>query len=186
MPPEFDYYRMLTAHGVLLALVFTTFFIVGLFQFAVYRQIVRPGRSLRVGWLGYGVMLLGTVMAAITILAGNASVLYTFYAPLKASPSFYFGATFLVLGTWVIAFEVIENVIWYKRAHPSERIPLPAFIAVTTMAMWVIATLGVVAEMGLLIPWSLGWTRGIDVELTRILFWYSGTRSYISGSWART
>jgi len=174
MPPEFDYYRLLTAHGVLLALAFTTFFIVGIFQFAVYRQILRPGRALAVGWIGYGMMLLGTVMAAATILSGNASVLYTFYAPLKASPWFYFGATFLIFGTWVVAAEVIENIIWFKRRHRSERIPLPAFIALTTMVMWVIATLGVVAEMGLLIPWSLGWTRGIDVELTRMLFWYFG------------
>lgn len=174
MPPEFDYYRMLTAHGVLLALVFTTFFIIGLFQFAIYRTIARPGRSLKLGWFGYAVMLLGTIMAATSILAGNASVLYTFYAPLKASPWFYFGATFLVLGTWVIAAEVIENVIWFKRRNASERIPLPAFIGATTMIMWVIATLGVVAEMGLLIPWSLGWTSGIDVELTRMLFWYFG------------
>ena len=30
MPASFDYYRMLTAHGVLMALVFTTFFITGL------------------------------------------------------------------------------------------------------------------------------------------------------------
>ena len=33
MPPWFDYYRMLTAHGVLMALVFTTFFITGLFTY---------------------------------------------------------------------------------------------------------------------------------------------------------
>ena len=174
MPPEFDYYRMLTAHGVLLALVFTTFFIVGLFQFAVYRQIARPGRSLRLAWSAYGVMLAGTVMAAAAILSGNASVLYTFYAPLKASPWFYFGATLLVLGTWMVAADTIENAVWFKRGHRGERIPLPAFIAVITMVMWVIATLGVVAEMALLIPWSLGWTPGIDVELTRILFWYFG------------
>jgi cytochrome c oxidase subunit 1 len=40
--------------------------------------------------------------------------------------------------------------------------------------MWIIATLGVVAEMLLLIPWAFGWTKGIDVELTRMLFWYFG------------
>ena len=44
------------------------------------------------GWFSYLVMLVGTVMTAVTILAGNATVLYTFYAPLKASPYFYFGA----------------------------------------------------------------------------------------------
>jgi cytochrome c oxidase subunit 1 len=173
MPPSFDYYRMLTAHGVLMALVFTTFFITGLFTYAVYRSIPRD-RSPRLGWIGYCVMLIGTVMASVAILDGSASVLYTFYAPLKASPLFYFGATFLVLGTWVVAADLFLNVAWFKRAVPGARIPLPAFMATCTMIMWIIATLGVVAEMGLLIPWSLGWTNGIDVGLTRMFFWYFG------------
>jgi cytochrome c oxidase subunit I len=173
MPPWFDYYRMLTAHGVLMALVFTTFFITGLFTYAVYRSIPRD-RSTRLGWIGYCVMLVGTAMTAIAILDGSASVLYTFYAPLKASPLFYFGATFLVVGTWFVAADLFLNVAWFKRMAPAERIPLPAFMATCTMIMWIIATLGVVAEMGLLIPWSLGWTSGIDVGLTRMFFWYFG------------
>jgi cytochrome c oxidase subunit I len=173
MPLWFDYYRMLTAHGVLMALVFTTFFITGLFTYSTYHTIPRV-RSLGLGWIGYCVMLVGTVMTAVAILDGSASVLYTFYAPLKASPLFYFGATVLVLGTWAVAADVFLNVAWYKAANPGKRIPLPAFIAACTMTMWIIATLGVVAEMGLLIPWSLGWTSGIDVGLTRMFFWYFG------------
>jgi cytochrome c oxidase subunit 1 len=173
MPVWFDYYRMLTAHGVLMALVFTTFFITGWFTFCTYRSIPRV-RSTRLGWVGYCIMLLGTVMATIAILDGSASVLYTFYAPLKASPLFYFGATFLIAGTWFTAADIFLNIAWFKRGNRAARIPLPAYMAACTMTMWVIATLGVVAEMALLIPWSLGWTSGIDVELTRILFWYFG------------
>ncbi len=174
MPAWFDYYRMLTAHGVLMALVFTTFFITGLCTFATYRRIPREDRPLRLAWISYAVMVVGTVMAALTILSGNASVLYTFYAPLKASPWFYFGATILILGTWGVTADIIENVVWFKRRNPGDRIPLPAFLAATTFIMWVIATLGVVAEMFILIPWSLGWTAGVDVGLTRMLFWYFG------------
>jgi cytochrome c oxidase subunit 1 len=173
MPPSFDYYRMLTAHGVLMALVFTTFFITGFFTYSVYRTIPRV-RSTRIGWIGYCVMLVGTVMTAVAILDGSASVLYTFYAPLKASPVFYFGATLLVAGTWFVAADVFMNVAWFKAQNPGRRIPLPAFIAACTLTMWIIATLGVVAEMCLLIPWSLGWTSGIDVGLTRMFFWYFG------------
>jgi cytochrome c oxidase subunit 1 len=157
-----------------MALVFTTFFITGLCTFSTYRQIERENRSLRLAWISYGVMLAGTLATAATILSGDASVLYTFYAPLKASPIFYIGATVLVLGTWGVAADIIENVVWFKRKHPQDRIPLPAFMATTTFIMWFIATLGLVAEMSLLIPWSLGWTPGIDVELTRMLFWYFG------------
>ncbi len=173
MPPWFDYYRMLTAHGVMMALVFTTFFITGWFTFSTYRTIPRV-RATRLGWIGWGVMVLGTVMATIAILDGSASVLYTFYAPLKANPLFYFGATFLVAGTWFTAADIFGNIAWFKKRNPGARMPLPAFMAACTMTMWCIATLGVVAEMLLLIPWSLGWTSGIDVGLTRMLFWYFG------------
>jgi len=173
LPAAFDYYRMLTAHGVMMALVFTTFFNTGLFTYMTYKSIERI-RSTRLGWIGYCTMLVGTAMTTVSILSGSASVLYTFYAPLKASPFFYFGATLLVLGTWCVAADIALNITWFKRTHKGEKTPLPAFIAACTMLMWVIATLGVVAEMALLIPWSLGWTSGIDVGLTRMLFWYFG------------
>lgn len=173
LPASFDYYRILTLHGVLMALVFTTFFITGLSLFVTYRTIPRE-RKLALGWAGWWVMLIGTAMAAFEIIAGNATVLYTFYAPLKASPFFYLGATLLVIGTWIVATEIFENVAFFKRHHPGERIPLPVFAAAATFVMWWIATLGVVAEMGLLLPWSLGWTPGINVMLTRLFFWYFG------------
>ena len=174
LPSWFDYYRMLTMHGVLMALVFTTFFITGLCLFITYRNVERADRRMGAGWFGWAVMLAGTAMAAITILQGNATVLYTFYAPLKASPFFYFGATLLILGTWVVAAEIFENVVYFRRNNPGSPLPLPVFTAATTFIMWIIATLGVVAEMYFLIPWSLGWTPGINVMLTRMLFWYFG------------
>src|SRR5579871_887581 len=84
-PGWFDYYRILTMHGVLMALVFTTFFITGLSLFVTYRSIPRE-RKLAVAWFGWMLMVAGTALAALTILRGDATVLYTFYAPLKASP----------------------------------------------------------------------------------------------------
>src|SRR5579864_4312461 len=59
-PPWFDYYRMLTAHGVLMALVFTTFFICGLATYFTYRAVPRE-RSTALGWTALGVMLPGTL-----------------------------------------------------------------------------------------------------------------------------
>ena len=57
-PAWFDYYRILTMHGVLMALVFTTFFITGLSLFVTYRAIPRE-RQLGVAWFGWALMLLG-------------------------------------------------------------------------------------------------------------------------------
>jgi cytochrome c oxidase subunit I len=173
-PVWFDYYRMLTAHGVLNAIVFTTFFICGLTTLLTYRAIPRE-RSLVVGWLAFGVMALGSVMAAITILRGDATVLYTFYAPLKASPWFYIGATLLVVGTWIVMIDLTANALWFSRSRPGERLPLVVHGSVTTFVMWFIATIGVAIEMLVfLIPWSLGLVPTVDVMFTRVLFWYFG------------
>ena len=172
-PQWFDYYRMLTAHGVLLALVFTTFFICGLSVYAVYQSTGRATASPAIGWAGWWVMIAGTALAAIEILLGNASVLYTFYAPMKASPWFYVGATLLVIGTWIVFADFIVQARAWKRANAGP-LPLPTFMALATFAMWFIATLGVAVEMVFLIPWAFGWTKTIDVELTRIFFWYFG------------
>ena len=120
-PAWFDYYRILTMHGVLMALVFTTFFITGLSLFVTYRAIPRerklPCRMVRMvadaRRHGHG---------RGDDLKGDATVLYTFYAPLKASPWFYIGATLLVLGTWVVAFEIFENVDYLpESATPASR-----------------------------------------------------------------
>jgi len=173
-PAWFDYYRMLTAHGVLMALVFTTFFICGLATFATQRAIPRE-RSLALGWSALAVMLAGTLAAAYEILAGNATVLYTFYAPLKASPIFYIGATLLVVGTWLVAADVLLEVAWFRKNSPAERLPLIVHGTACTFVMWVIATIGVAIEMlFFLIPWSLGWKPTVNVMLTRMLFWYFG------------
>lgn len=170
----FDYYRLLTAHGVLLAIVFTTFFICAIATYATYSTIPRTDRPLWIGWTAWTVMLIGTAMAAVEILAGNATVLYTFYAPLKASPWFYLGATLLVAGSWIVMADILVQMAAFKKLSPGKRIPLPAFISAVTFVMWFIATLGVAGEMLLLIPWAFGWTSGIDVHLTRLLFWYFG------------
>ena len=174
LPDFFDYYRILTLHGVLMALVFTTFFITGLSLFVTYRNVPRENRNLAIGWIGWIVMLVGTAMAAFEIIIGNATVLYTFYAPLKANPFFYLGATLLVIGTWIVAYDCFENAVYFKRTNAGARLPLAVYAVVATFVMWWIATLGVVAEMGLLLPWSLGWTSGINVMLTRMFFWYFG------------
>jgi cytochrome c oxidase subunit 1 len=173
-PHWFDYYRMLTAHGVLMALVFTTFFICGLSLFLVYRAVPRE-RALRLGWSGFFLMLTGTLMATWAILSGNASVLYTFYAPLKAHPAFYIGGTLLIVATWSVLVEVLENVVYFRKTHPGERLPLVVHGTACMFVMWFIATIGVAIEMLVfLIPWSLGWVPTVDVMMTRMLFWCFG------------
>ena len=93
-----DYYKGLTAHGVLNALVWTTFFITGFLTLTTIVGLRRPLRYPQVNQVGFWMMVVGLVMAAVPILTGWASVLYTFYPPLEASWAFYLGLTLVVVG----------------------------------------------------------------------------------------
>ncbi|MBP2078289.1 cytochrome c oxidase subunit 1 [Oceanobacillus polygoni] len=175
LPFGIGYYQILTVHGVILALVLTTFFIIG-FQFALMSKTVGMSDKQRnLSWLAFWIMTIGTIMTAITILLGKASVLYTFYAPLKAHPAFYIGLAFVIVGTWVAAFVNWRQLYLWKKKHPGEKSPLLAFMVTINMIMWFIASLGIaVAVLVQFIPWSLGYAETINVLVSRTLFWYFG------------
>jgi cytochrome c oxidase subunit I len=176
LPLSIGYYQLLTAHGVLLALIFTTFFIVGF----LYAGISKTMGALydvprRTGWLGFAMMTFGTILATIFILLNKATVLYTFYAPLQASPWFYVALVHVVVGSWLCAFSMWNQYYIWKRRTKNKLSPLFSYMAVMTMALWFIATLGVAATVILqFIPWSIGWVDKIDILISRTLFWYFG------------
>ena len=93
------YYLSVTAHGTLMALVFTTFFIMAFGYVVAERSLGRSVPHEGLAWTGYWVALVGTLATVAAILSGKATVLYTFYPPLKAHPAFYIGATLLVVGS---------------------------------------------------------------------------------------
>ena len=169
-----EYYQGLTLHGAINAIVFTTFFAVA-FGHAVMRFYTGKPLHLGSAWTSLILMTAGTLMAAVPMLTGSASVLYTFYPPLKAHPAFYFGLVFLVIGSWVAFFSWIPLYLQWKREHPEEKVPMAVLGIFTTFIVWFIATIPVAIEIiFLLIPWSLGWTQTVNVPLARMLFWFFG------------
>ena len=97
-------------------------------------------------------------MAAIMLLIGEASVMYTFYPPLRANPIFYFGATFLVVGSWVWCLQMVMTMNTWKKQNPGAPVPLAMYAMTANAILWFITSLGVASEvLFLLIPWSLGW-----------------------------
>jgi cytochrome c oxidase subunit 1 len=180
--PSTDYYTILTGHGVLLALVFTTFFIAGLFLWAVTASLEmdlpRPG----LGMLWFGMILLGTLLAGTAIIGGlieqipaSADVLFTFYAPMQAHPIFYIGAALIIVGSWVAGAQYFLMYRDWREDNPDSRIPLRTFMVLTTYLMWYLCTIGVAVEVVFfLIPYSLGLIQTVDPLLTRTLFWFFG------------
>jgi len=168
------YYLSVTAHGVLMALVFTTFFIMGLgYLFA--RECLGALVPEKLGWVSFWLSCVGTVITTLAILSGTSTVLYTFYPPLLAHPTFYIGATLLVVGSWLWCGVMLLSAREWRRRNPGRPVPLAVHGMLATVIVWLLATAGLAAEvLLLLIPWSLRLVETIDPVLARTLFWWFG------------
>ena len=165
------YFASVSTHGVLMGFVLTTFFIMGFGYLVATTSLKMPIWNPKLAWAGFGIAVFGTVMAAIPLLLGKASVLYTFYPPVQASVFFYLGATLLVVGSWFWAAIMVVMFAQWKKAHPGETVPLPMFANTANAMLWLWTSAGVALEVVFqLIPWALGWIDTVDVGLARTLF----------------
>ncbi|MFI5154218.1 MAG: cbb3-type cytochrome c oxidase subunit I [Chitinophagales bacterium] len=169
-----DYYQGLTLHGVINAIVLTSFFAVA-FGHATMAFHLKKEPNRAASWLSLVLMVIGTLMAAWAMLSGNASVLYTFYPPLKAHPLFYLGAALLIVGTWVPFFDWVSMYLNWRKNNRESKMPLAVLGTIVNFTIWFVCTLAVAYEvLVLLLPWSMGWTKEINVSLSRTLFWFFG------------
>jgi cytochrome c oxidase subunit 1 len=166
-----NYFLSVTAHGVSMAYVLTTFFVMGFGYFVAETALRQAIPWIEGAWIGFWVGAAGAVMAALTILSGDASVLYTFYPPLTASPFFYIGLVMVVAGSWVWCAIMIAAMARWKRANPGQPVPLAMFATVANAIMWLWTTAGVAVELLFqVIPAAIGWTDTVDVGMSRTLF----------------
>ena len=165
------YYQSMTLHGVVMAFVLTTFFIVGFGFFVSSTSLGRPLKWPGLAWAGFLTMLAGTLIAALSIAAGGATILYTFYPPMIAHAAFYIGAALLIVGSiaWIVI--TISMTLDWKRENPGRAVPLPQFGMTANAILWAWTMVGVVVEVVFqLLPASLGMTQTVDVGLARTLF----------------
>ncbi|MGV3658299.1 MAG: cbb3-type cytochrome c oxidase subunit I [Chitinophagaceae bacterium] len=169
-----DYYQGLTLHGVINAIVLTTFFAVA-FGHATIAFYLKKEPNKTATWISFWLMTIGTVMAAWAMLAGKASVLYTFYPPLKGHPLFYLGTALLIVGSWIPLFDWMRLYRQWKRENPGKKVPLAVLGTLVNFIIWFTCTLAVAYEvLVLLLPWAMGWRPTVNVTLARTLFWFFG------------
>ena len=168
--PE-HYYRSVTAHGTVMAYVLPTLIAMG-FGYAITEiALKRPLVGLRWAWAGFGLVIAGTVIAAATMAVGKASVLYTFYPPMIASPFFYLGIVLVVVGSWIWVALMAINLHAWKKANPGATIPLAMYGNCAGAFLWAWTSIGAAVEiLVLILPASLGWTDTINAGLARVLF----------------
>lgn len=176
LPVWLNYYQVLTAHGLLLIVIFSGFFMIGYFYSSLSHTLggLLP-KVRKMAWIGFGLSMFGTVLVVIMVLLNEATVLFTFYPPMQANPIFYFGLVFIVLGIWMCCFGAFIQVANWRKRHKGQHLPILSFFATGAFILLLGCTAFVAAEvLFLIIPWSLGWVDTINVMLARTLFWAFG------------
>ncbi|OKO82287.1 cytochrome c oxidase subunit I [Bradyrhizobium sp. NAS80.1] len=165
------YFRSVTAHGSIMAYVFPTLVSMG-FGYAISElSLKRPLAGVQAAWVGFFVLLAGSVIASLTISAGEASVLFTFYPPLIGNPLFYVGLVLIVLGSWIWVALMSINLRYWKRENPGKPVPLAMYANVASSYLWGWTALGATLELILqILPVAAGLRTTIDAGLARLFF----------------
>ena len=168
--PE-HYYRSVTAHGTVMAYVLPTLVAMGFGYALTELTLKRPLHGVRWAWAGFWLVIAGTVLAAVTMALGKASVLYTFYPPMIASPLYYIGVVLVVVGSWIWVALMSLNLYRWKKGNPGATVPLAMYGNVAGAYLWAWTSVGAASELLLLVlPASLGLSDTINAGLARVLF----------------
>ncbi len=172
------YYRVLTAHGLML--IFILFFEMAVLYFAGPILLNCRLPAPKVGWAAYGLMLIGTLMVEYYVWTGKADVLFTSYVPLRADPGYYLGIILFAVGALAVTFLFLTTMVVAKRERTYEgSVPLVTFGALTAAVIAVIAVIALVHGAAIYIPtflWSLN-LMSLDAEVYRIVWWGLGHSS---------
>ena len=123
------YYQSVTAHGVSMAYVLSTFFIMGFGYYVAETALRRPLPSRTWAWAGFWLGFGGVILTVAAIAAGQASVLYTFYPPLMATIWFYVGLVLVVVGSWIWCVLMIVAMAAFKRATNVNTMVVPGYVS---------------------------------------------------------
>lgn len=168
--PEY-YYRSVTGHGTVMAYVFPMLVAMG-FGYAIVELSLKQGLiGLKWAWFAFALVITGASMAATAVASGAASVLYTFYPPLIASPFYYAGIVLVVVGSWVWVALMAINLRAWRRLNIGTPVPLVMYANMAGAYLWAWTAVGAALEILFqIMPVALGFKSTIDAGLARVLF----------------
>ena len=168
------FYRIISAHGAMMLVFWILFFEMAGLLFGGSILLNTRLRMPKLGWLVYGMMLVGSLGVAHQMLSGGATVMFTAYPPLEASPWFYGFLLVFAVGALLGVIHFLGNVVAARIAGEVRTLPLFTFglVAAAILALFTLAS-GAAA----LLPtfcWSLGLLPSVDPGMYRLLFWGFG------------
>jgi len=174
LPPVW-FYRFLTVHGLVMLIVWIIFFEIAALYLGSAVLLNARIAAPKVGWLAYILMLVGTVVVALTVLGGKADVLFTSYPPLMATPLYYLGIILFAVGALlgVLLFFATLYKARKEGTYTNQSFPLVTF---GLAAAGMIAVTTLLHGAAIYIPtllWSLG-LMGMDPTAYRLVWWGLG------------
>jgi cytochrome c oxidase subunit 1 len=165
------YYSSVTAHGSFFGYLFPTFVAMGFGYAVCANALAQRIVGKRFAWLGFILMLIGSVAALVPVLLGKSATLYTFYLPLTGNAWYYTGLILVILGSWMWVGVMLANLTVWKIRHRNVPVPLAMFASCAGGLLWFWTSLGVTIELlSSILPYLLGWTTTMDAGLARVLF----------------
>ena len=177
--PADSFYLLLTAHGVGFLLFWIIFFEIAVLYFASSTLLRSRLAGPRWAWLGFILMVIGSVLTEVAILQGRSSVMMTSYVPMSAEPHFYLGLILFAVGALIGCFVFLGTLVIARaeRTYGEGSIPLVTFGALVAC---IIAIFTIASGAVILIPtflWKIGYIHYIDPLMYRIIWWGMGHSS---------
>ncbi|MFQ5433109.1 MAG: cbb3-type cytochrome c oxidase subunit I, partial [Nitrospinota bacterium] len=172
------FYRFLTLHGIAMLIAWIIFMEMAILYFASAVLLNSRLAAPWVGWLQYGLMLVGAAIVAIEILLGNADVMFTSYVPLKAHHGYYLGIILFAVGA-ILGCVVFFATLVVAKTEKTYKGSLP-LVTFGAAAAAIIAIVTLAHGAIVMIPtwlWALGVIPMMDAEVYRLVFWAFGHSS---------
>ncbi|MBI3571730.1 MAG: cbb3-type cytochrome c oxidase subunit I, partial [Gammaproteobacteria bacterium] len=173
------FYMLLTAHGLGVLIFWIIFFEIAVLYFASSTLLRSRLAAPRWAWLGFALMIIGSIMTEVAIFQGRSSVMMTSYVPMSAEPHFYLGLILFAVGALIGCFVFLGTLVIARaeRTYGEGSIPLVTFGALTAC---IIAIFTIASGAIILIPtflWKVGIINYIDPLMYRIIWWGMGHSS---------
>ncbi len=172
------FYLVLTAHGINVLLFWIIFFEIAVLYFASAVLLNCRLATPWLAWVGFGLMVVGSLLVNWAVLQGDSSVMFTSYVPMQASPNFYLGLILFAVGALIGCAVFFGTLVIAREERTYEgSVPLVTFGAITAA---IIAVFTIAAGAMILIPtwlWSLGYIANIDTLMYKLVWWGMGHSS---------